>query len=870
MSETRRAQQKKAPVEQSSAPGSPPETQAVVAYPPYIYGLHEPGGEHLMREAGRIGWVLHLAAVGLDGTQGSADFRSLADQGFGIITRLNHGYGSSGTLPTPDKYPQFAAAAARYVARSHGCHIWIVGNEPNHEVERPNGRPIYPAQYALAYAQVRAAIRRLPGHGQDLVLVAGSAPWNATTAYPGNEKGDWIRYFVDVLQQLRDAEVDGFAIHTYTHDLNPQQITGDFFHTQPGYTHLRNEFRTYRDYMNAIPDRFRHLPVFITETDPTTRHKGWNPGANVGWVQAAYREISAWNSDPDRQPIQALILYRWPVVGDQPEWSISNRPGVIEDFRQALRAKPEASFAVRLPGRSSPQTVIEPGQLLPKQDRWTGTVTAELGLNLRTGPSTQHTVIQILPNGALVMVLAELDDWLYVEAVGKTGYVHRSFIRRQAEEDEFQPPEGGFLRTRAELIDAPLAPPAERQISLNSAQATWTEIVVANTWNQFGALILKLAEFLDLDPAVAVGVMAVESGGTAFAGDGRMLIRFENHIFFDKYGKLEPERFSQHFQFNLDRPWEDHLWRPDPKEEWRTLHGNHQAEWNAFNLARTRFDPRAAKLSISMGLPQIMGFNHRYAGYESVEEMFTAFRDSANAQIIGFFDFIRAEPIQIWSLRNGDFYRFAAAYNGAGQAQHYSNLITDAARTYSRLITQARASGAKDDATAQPRLPYPPAPPTLETTDPELYAAWREHMVQGFRNNQEMFDRVLKAFMDPYNATVRMYRMLFGVGLASFVVAVALSIWTREAIFALVFGGLTAASFITYFLTRPLRSLEENLNFITWLGVIYNSYWARLVYATNLETIQEDLKQITEDFVTQIERLIDRNNRTREDKPEEG
>jgi len=117
---------------------------------------------------------------------------------------------------------------------------------------------------------------------------------------------------------------------------------------------------------------------------------------------------------------------------------------------------------------------------------------------------------------------------------------------------------------------------------------------------------------------------------------------------------------------------------------------------------------------------------------------------------------------------------------------------------------------------------------------------------------------------------VRMYRMLFGVGLASFVVAVALSIWTREAIFALVFGGLTAASFITYFLTRPLRSLEENLNFITWLGVIYNSYWARLVYATNLETIQEDLKQITEDFVTQIERLIDRNNRTREDKLEEG
>lgn len=312
------------------------------------------------------------------------------------------------------------------------------------------------------------------------------------------------------------------------------------------------------------------------------------------------------------------------------------------------------------------------------------------------------------------------------------------------------------------------------------------------------------------------------------------------------------------------------MWRPASDQEWQLLHGDHQAEWNAFNLARTRFDPHAAKLSISMGLPQIMGFNHRYAGYESVEEMFTAFRDSANAQILGFFDFIRAEPIQIWSLRNGDLYRFAAAYNGAGQAQHYGDLIADAARTFERLMSQSRASGAKDELPAQPQLPFPPIPPVDGTTDPDLYTAWRTHILQGFQNNQAMFDRVLKAFMDPYNATVRMYRMLFGVGLASFIVAVGLSIWTREALFALVFGGLTAASFITYFLTRPLRSLEENLNFITWLGVIYNSYWARLLYATNMETIQEDLKQITEDFVAQIERLIDRNNRTREDQTAQG
>src|SRR5690606_945441 len=107
----------------------------------------------------------------------------------------------------------------------------------------------------------------------------------------------------------------------------------------------------------------RHLPVFITECDPSTRGQGWNPSANVGWVRAAYREIAEWNRDPTHQPILALALYRWPVLPDQPEWSISNRPGIIEDFRQALQLEPAADFKVRLPVKGQPPTVLEPGNL---------------------------------------------------------------------------------------------------------------------------------------------------------------------------------------------------------------------------------------------------------------------------------------------------------------------------------------------------------------------------------------------------------------------------------------------------------------------------------------------------------------------------
>jgi hypothetical protein len=39
---------------------------------------------------------------------------------------------------------------------------------------------------------------------------------------------------------------------------------------------------------------------------------------------------------------------------------------------------------------------------------------------------------------------------------------------------------------------------------------------------------------LCIDAAIAVAVLAVEAGGRAFGGDGRMIIRLENHIFYDE------------------------------------------------------------------------------------------------------------------------------------------------------------------------------------------------------------------------------------------------------------------------------------------------------------------------------------------------
>src|SRR5690554_6923049 len=117
---------------------------------------------------------------------------------------------------------------------------------------------------------------------------------------------------------------------------------------------------------------------------------------------------------------------------------------------------------------------------------------------------------------------------------------------------------------------------------------------------------------------------------------------------------------------------------------------------------------------------------------------------------------------------------------------------------------------------------------SLREVDPELYAAWRHHIEQGFANNQTMFAQILGGFMNPYWTTVWMYRILFGLGVASFVAAVAVGLITRSEGFALIFGELSAVTMLAYFFNRPLQALEENLQFITWLGLIYNTYWTRL------------------------------------------
>lgn len=296
-------------------------------------------------------------------------------------------------------------------------------------------------------------------------------------------------------------------------------------------------------------------------------------------------------------------------------------------------------------------------------------------LNLRAGPSTADRILVELPYNTKVTILDTEGVWFKVTANRQEGYVHSGFIQLDDENAG-----GGFIDRGGdgELPDLENTPhaPADSDKILISSSMTNSDKLIANTWNRFGGLFAALASRLGIDPGVAVAVFVAESGGDAFR-NGRMVIRFENHIFWSKWGQFNPDKFNQHFQYSSRMIWQGHKWRPTASGEFMSFHGNQDTEWDAFTFATT-LDEVAAKLSISMGAPQIMGFNHHTVGFESVLQMFDAFSSSEANQIIGFFDFVKGpgtDERKMTALKRLDFETFASLYNGPGQASRYGAII---------------------------------------------------------------------------------------------------------------------------------------------------------------------------------------------------
>lgn len=322
-------------------------TAYVMAESDYIYAIHDNGGEQNMADMGTKGWIVFTEAIGSNPNDYSGkNYTQWSNQGYGVIVRLNNGYGYDGTLPYDSQYANFAQRCANYVAASPGVDYWIIGNETNLPREWPGningdpntGQPITVSRYVSCYNQCWTKIKQVVPSAK--IIPSPSGTW--APPYPNQGIEGFLDYWVNILNQIGASKIDGLALHTYTHGCDPALIT-DQTKMGPPYQNIYYNFQVYRNYMAAIPSTMTTKPVFITETDQNIEcADGGSPprrtwyNVNNGWVKAAYAEINAWNQS-NSQKIRCLALFRW-IDTPEGEWNfgIQYRGNVIQDWREAM------------------------------------------------------------------------------------------------------------------------------------------------------------------------------------------------------------------------------------------------------------------------------------------------------------------------------------------------------------------------------------------------------------------------------------------------------------------------------------------------------------------------------------------------------
>jgi hypothetical protein len=563
----------------------------------FLYGIHDPGGEHIL--SGR-GWVVFTETA--DGQPG--DYRRYADQGLGVIVRLNHGYGKgTGTIPTPDRYAEFAQRCAAWVAASQGVEWLVIGNEIAHYHEWPTDQPITLASYLDCYRQCYKAIKAVAPNVK--IAPQAVAPWNASTP----DAPDWILQLRQMLLAL-DGMVDWICLHAYTRGYTPSAFVTGAVMDAPWNYHYSG-WETLWQFMAEIPLYMRHLPVMVTEAN------GNQPWATyqAGWVQALYQQIEQWNAKPGNQQIRCVALFRWARHDSQ--WDMSQCNQAHDDLRSAV--------ALGYQWREA-----QP-QVLPAPEQWTGYVTASPFLRLRAEPNTTSNVLVEVVTGEKVTVTGQRDGWLQVNYGALTGWMLATWVSR-----------------------------AKPTINNESTQ------------DQRSAIIAKLAAEYGVDERVAKAVIKIESGGSGFR-NGRLIMRFEPHVFKARFNAL----FAEHFQMG-DPAWNGDGHRVNVGGEWKPFHGNQDMEYQA-QLIAADIAERAAFDAASYGAGQIMGFNHAACGYSSAKAMAHEFQQSEEAQLRAMFQYFKHSGA-LACLVAGDLVGFAKIYNGPGQAQFYANKIREAMR----------------------------------------------------------------------------------------------------------------------------------------------------------------------------------------------
>jgi hypothetical protein len=168
------------------------------------------------------------------------------------------------------------------------------------------------------------------------------------------------------------------------------------------------------------------------------------------------------------------------------------------------------------------------------------------------------------------------------------------------------------------------------------------------------------AAALNCEVATIKAVTSIEAPRGPFDPDGRPAILFERHVF--------------HRLTNGAHDASD----PDISNASQGGYG-HYSEQYAKLIRAAQLDYTAALESCSWGAFQIMGEDHRAAGFQDVDSMVVAMQTNAAAHLAAFVSFIKAGRNLPGAIQRKDWKAFAFNYNGAGYASsNYDGRLAEA------------------------------------------------------------------------------------------------------------------------------------------------------------------------------------------------
>ena len=295
-------------------PEPPPPKPPPSTFP--LRGVHDRAGGDWLRANQLQGWCLLPVYVGTSWQDLNLD--PLVDAGIRCLVNLRFSYAvddhGAGTMPGFSELEAFARACLDTMARNPRAHAFIICNEMNNPREWPRERPITPTYYRDFYRRI---YQDKPSGAQ--VWPGSIDPFNAGW-------GDWRVVWQEVLASI---ELDGIALHGYTHGPDPQLIWHEKRFTDAPLTGVYYDLRVVESQLSIIPIHHRTKEMVVTETNHYIRRDGsvgWEADAGL-WVSQAYSYFATLGID-------GACLFRH----NYDKWNYGQYPMILEALTTSSRA----------------------------------------------------------------------------------------------------------------------------------------------------------------------------------------------------------------------------------------------------------------------------------------------------------------------------------------------------------------------------------------------------------------------------------------------------------------------------------------------------------------------------------------------------